>query len=547
MIAPTATAADAGSAETTARPSVLRRFFARWRRLEAATDAAGTAEAMRDLLLAHGLTAQPPSGKPEDRSPGARTDQHAGIVALCMTLLGCSTPSVRPTVPVPRSYAAYQMLGGESMNGDVDQRWWERFHDPTLSSLIAEAAAANRDVRAALARADLARAGLSAATADLLPSVAAVGTREKDTTSYSAPIRQQLPDIHASQAGLQTTWEIDLAGRARAARRAAKADALAAADAHRGALLIALSETAEQYFVLRGAQVQRQIVGELIETERETLRLTKLRTVRGAASGFDFDRARGEVADTEAALPPLDSLITTTRNHIGVLIGRTPGAWSEPLLQAPSSIVVPEIPISQPAELLRRRPDLMAADATLAAAGFRRDEARALQFPRLVLSALIGSQWTDVNALDIGRARFTSAAGALAIPLFEGGRVRAGIAAADASQREAVAKYEQTLLNALEDVEGSVTRYANDAARSRSLEAAIDSHAAAFSKAKSLYQAGEIDLLQVLDAERQLLFSRLEGITNQTARLRDVVQTYRALGGGWESFERKTAAILSSR
>jgi outer membrane protein TolC len=190
----------------------------------------------------------------------------------------------------------------------------------------------------------------------------------------------------------------------------------------------------------------------------------------------------------------------------------------------------------------------MAADASLAAAGFRQEEARALQFPQLVVSALVGSQWTDVNALDIGRARFTNAAGALALPLFAGGRIRAGIAAADAVQREAVAHYEQTLLGALEDVEGSITSYANDARRGESLQAAIDSRTAALSKAKSLYQAGEIDLLQVLDTERALLSSRLDGATNQTARLTDVVQTYKALGGGWETFDGTTPpAKLSGR
>jgi outer membrane protein TolC len=186
----------------------------------------------------------------------------------------------------------------------------------------------------------------------------------------------------------------------------------------------------------------------------------------------------------------------------------------------------------------------MAADASLAAAGFRHDEARASQFPQFLVSALVGSQWTDVNALDIGRARFTNAAGALALPLFAGGRIRAGIAAADASQREAVARYEQTLLRALEDVEGTVTSYVNDTRRNESLQSAIDSRNAALLKVKSLYQAGEADLLQVLDVERGLLSSRLDGAASQTARLIDVVLTYKALGGGWEAFDGTARAKL---
>lgn len=463
-----------------------------------------------------------------------------GLFAL---LTACATPRAAPDIQVPQRFTATPAAA--SSDEILTVRWWERFADPTLNGLMIEAASANRDVQAALARAELAQAGLREATADLLPSVEAVGTRKKNTTSYSAPIRQQLPDIHASQAGLQASWEIDLFGRARAARHAAKADALAAADAHRGALLLTLSDTAEQYFILRGAQAQRQIVAELIETERETLRLTALRRERGSASDFDLDRARGELADTESLAPRLDTLITTTRNRIAVLIGRPPGQWVDTVTGVNGLIAVPAIPVSQPAELLRRRPDVMAADANLAAASFRQDEARALQFPQLILSALVGSQWTDVNALDIGRARFTNAAGALALPLFEGGRIRAGIAASDASQREAVARYEQTLLRALEDVEASVTSYVNDSRRGESLQSAIDSRRSALLKAKSLYQAGEVDLLQVLDAERGLLSSRLDGAASQTARLTDVVQTYKALGGGWDAFEGPARVTLN--
>jgi NodT family efflux transporter outer membrane factor (OMF) lipoprotein len=473
----------------------------------------------------------------------ARTHAWPARLGLCAVLTGCATPRMAPNIEIPQRFAV--IPASAHSEEALSTRWWERFGDPILNGLMNEAAAANRDVRAALARAELAQEGVREATADLLPSIDAVGTRTKQTTSYSAPIRQELPDIHASQAGLQTSWEIDLFGRARAARRAARADSLAAADAHRGALLLALSDTAQHYFILRGAQAQRQIIADLVNTEHETLRLTQLRRARGAASDFDLDRARGELSDTEALLPRFDSLITTSRNHIAVLIGRPPGQWRDPLTDTPSPITVPAIPVSQPAQLLRRRPDLMAADATLAAAGFRQDEARALQFPQLVVSALVGSQWTDVNAVDIGRARFTNAAGALALPLFAGGRIRAGIAAADASQREAVARYEQTLLRALEDVEGSTTSYVNDARRGASLQSAIDSRSAALSKAQSLYRAGELDLLQVLDVERGLLSSRLDGAASDTALLTDVVQTYKALGGGWETFDSTAQATPS--
>jgi outer membrane protein, multidrug efflux system len=468
-----------------------------------------------------------------------------GLLAVCLgAFAGCASPRVNPSVAVPAQFQSVRVLNGESTPGIGDIRWWHRFEDPTLDRLVEEAAANNRDVRIALARSELARAALTAATADLLPSIDAVGSHERTTTSYSPAIRQQLPDIGASQAGAQVSWQIDLFGRARAARKAAKADALAAEDARRGALLMAISETAEQYFALLGAQDQRRIVGDLIKTERDTLRLTELRRTRGSASDFDLDRARAELADTEALLPSLDTLVTTTRNRIAVLTGAAPGRWDDILSLDSVPIIIPAAPVAEPAELLRRRPDLMAADAALKAAGFRQDEARAQQFPELLFSALIGSQWTEVNGLDIGRARFANAAGALRLPLFAGGRIHAAIRAADASQREAIAQYEQALLRALEDVEGAIASYSNNARRGTALQASIANRTAALSKAQSLYKAGEIDLLQLLDVERGLLSSRLAGSVNRTAQLTDAVLTFQALGGGWEVFEKTAVSSI---
>jgi outer membrane protein, multidrug efflux system len=470
------------------------------------------------------------------------------LLALCLSAFaGCASPRLGPSVPVPARFQSVPVFNRESAPGISDIRWWHQFQNPTLDRLIEEAAANNRDVRGALARVELAHAQLRAATAGLLPNIAAVGSNEKDTNGYSPAIRQQaIPDIDASQAGAQVSWQIDLFGQARAARNAAKADTLAAEDTRRGAVLSAISETAEQYFVLLGAQEQRQIVGDLIHTERDTLRLTERRRTRGSASDFDLDRARAELADTEALLPDLDTLVITTRNRIAVLTGQVPGHWDELLSQTPVALVVPAEPVAEPAELLRRRPDLMAADASLKAAGFRQDEARAQQFPQLLVSALIGSQWSELNGLDIGRARFTNAASALTLPLFAGGRIHAAIRAADATQREALARYEQTLLRALEDVDGALTSYGSSARRGTFLQMSIANRTAALSKAQSLYKAGEIDLLQLLDVERGLLASRLAGSVNQTAQLTDAVQSYRALGGGWETFEKNTASSVAA-
>ena len=471
--------------------------------------------------------------------------RHTGFAQSTVTLaigLAFAAPVVAqpaPSLPVmPNAFVAEH----DPTPAPDAAAWWATFRDPLLDELLSAAVAANHDVRIALARVELARAGVSNATADLLPSVSAIGATSRSTTTYDAVVRRQLPDIQAERAGAQVSWEIDLFGRARAGRRAAQADALAAEDAHRGAVLMALADTAEQYFTLRGAQDQRRIVTELIGTERETLRLTELRHARGTASEFDIDRARAELAETESSLPRLDSRVTVTLHRLAVLTGRAPGAWDEKLVDGSGRPIVPvALPAGQPPDLLLRRPDVLAAEAGLASAGYRLDAARAVQFPQLFVSALFGSQWTDVNALDIGRARFANVASALALPLFAGGRIHAGIAAARAEQREALARYEQAVLRALVDVESALTSFHNDSRRAALIEQSVDARLSALRKAQSLYRAGEIDLLQLLDVERGLLASRLEASDNTTLRLIDAVQTYRALGGGWEQFEKSAS------
>ena len=189
----------------------------------------------------------------------------------------------------------------------------------------------------------------------------------------------------------------------------------------------------------------------------------------------------------------------------------------------------------------------MAVDAQWRAAGFRRDEAAANRFPRLVLSALFGRQWTEWNALDFGAARFANVAAMLAMPLYSGGRIQAGIDAADAREQEAVALYERTLLQALEEVESSLVALRNQGVRAQDLDQSVAARERALVRARSLYREGQADLLVVLDVERGLLAAQLDRATNRTDQLLALVQLYRALGGGWQAAEsRVTAATPAS-
>ncbi len=470
----------------------------------------------------------------------------AGAIVLATTVTGCvatGTPPGDVRTSAVEAYPAFRnsklpaaATVGSSLAFE-DGAWWQRFNDLALNQLVSAALAANHDVLIALARVDQARAGVDVATARLLPSVNAIGARAKDQTGYDATQRQALPDTDVRRAGLDVSWEVDLFGAARAGRSAATADLVASENARRGVQLTVISEVASQYFTLRGAQARLAIVQSLIDSEQQTLHLTELRRAAGQASDFDLDRAQAELSSTRAAGPVLRALIDVTQYHLAVLTGRAPGAWDAVL---DASTVLPEpLPVSpgQPAELLLRRPDLMAAQAQLRAAGFRDDEAHANRFPKLVLSALFGKQWTEWNALDLGRAGFANLAATLAQPIFAGGRIQAGIDAADARQREALAVYEQAMLRSLEEVEGALSELNNEAERSQDLDRSIAARQRALGRAHALYREGQADLLVVLDVQRGLLASQLDRASLGTDQLLAEVRLYGALGGGWKAAE----------
>lgn len=475
----------------------------------------------------------------------------AGALATLsvVTLAGCAGAPARSPATAALAAAAADVADRPAfLNADagaVDEgHWWQRFGDPVLDQLLDAALAANHDVRIALARVEQARAGIDAAAARLMPSVNAVGAAARAETGYDAAVRQRLPNTDVRRAGLDVSWEIDLFGAARAARNAAAADALASEQGRRGAQLAVISEVARQYFTLRGAQARVAIVDSLIASQGETLRLTELRRAAGQASDFDVDRARAELSATQAARPALRTLVAVSQYRLATLTGRAPGAW--PQLEAAAPQAEPfAVGAGQPAELLQRRPDVIAAEAQLRAASFRRDEANANRFPRLLLSALFGRQWTEWNALDLGATRFANVAATLALPLYAGGRIQAGIDAANAREREALAVYERALLQALEDVESALVALRNEGARAQDLDQSVAARERARTRARALYREGQADLLVVLDVERGLLAAQLERATHRTDQLLAVVQAYRALGGGWQAAESARAAAAA--
>ncbi len=457
----------------------------------------------------------------------------AAVLAASLALAGCSAPVVKPSVDVPARFAA------SASEEEPDAKWWESFGDPVLSDLIRRAARENRDVKIAVERIRAARAGETISRSYLLPSIGVSASGFDYRTGYSGSTKQAVPvaaDVKGAHASVDAAWEIDISGRLRAGAAAAAADTMVAEDAARGVLLLVLTDVANNYFVLRGALRQLETVRAISAAQDETLRLVTARQRAGLATPFDVERAQTDASRTRATIPPLETLAAVSRHRIAVLIGDQ-AFRAASITPSTTEPIAPPARAGQPAALLERRPDLLAARAQVDAANARRQQAHAEWFPRLFLNGLFGRETFDVNGSALGAARFSNVAALLAMPIFNAGRTQAINDIADSNQRTAVMQYEDAIARSLEDVENALVAAGDERQRAELLQNASASAEAALGRAQSLYDRGQIDLLPLLDAQRQRLAVRLSANDSNTQLLLDSVQLYKALGGGWQVFE----------
>ena len=475
------------------------------------------------------------SRHPADSSGPTRRDIAGKLAALlAFALVGCATPVLKPSVDVPARFAATQAVDQEP-----ETAWWDSYGDPVLSSLIRRAAAENRDVRIAAERVRAARAGETVSRSWLYPSVGVQGAGFDHRTSYDSSTKQMVSEAANTkgwQGGLEVSWEVDIAGRLRAGAAASAAETLAAEHTARGVRLLVMTDVAINYFTLVGALRQLDTVRAISAAQDETLRLVTARQRVGLATPFDVERTQTDASKARAAIPPLETLAAVSRHRIAVLIGDQ--AFNAASINpSRGEVTVPSAHTGQPANLLRRRPDLLAAQAQLDAANARRQQAMAEWFPRLFLGAMFGGEGLDVNGIALGAARFTNVAAMLAMPIFNAGRTQAINDIAESRQKEAVLQYEDAIVRALEDVENTLVALDDQRQRAQLMQSAATSAEAALGRAQSLYDRGQIDLLPLLDAQRVRLSVRVDANDANTQLLLDSVQLYKALGGGWEVFE----------
>jgi multidrug efflux system outer membrane protein len=455
----------------------------------------------------------------------------AGVSLLATACAVGPTYQAPATAPVALQNATPAIA---STTANAEAQWWKAFNDPTLDALVAQALAANLDLKVAVARVDEARALFKDARLDQIPRVTASGGYT-DTKQQQPGFSDQRVEVETYRAGLDAAWEIDLFGRVRRGVQAASAEAGAAqADLHDVQVSVA-AEVARNYLELRGAQARLAVARRNLETQRDTLRLTRVRFEAGAGSPIDVASAEARLNATEAAIPDLVTAATRANYRLAVLTGQRPGALDAqlaPRVEEPAPLVA-ALPIGDASAFLRRRPDVQAAERRLAAQTAKVGVATADLFPRVRVTGFVGFLSGTSSGFGNSASQAWSVAPAVSWPALDLGGARARLKAAEARNDAALAVYDQTVLAAIEDLETALVSYAQRQARLKSLADQAAASRRAAELARIQYKEGGIDFLVLLDAERTLLAAEDSLTVAETGVNTDVVAIYKALGGGW--------------
>jgi len=471
------------------------------------------------------------------------------VLSLCLIAGGCRVGPNYQTPPMPVE-AAFEPLPSEAATQpgiimtapSQTAQWWAALSDPNLNSLVEQAIAANHDLRLATARVREARARRAAAGAGRYPDVNVGSAYSRDRASknawpYNAFDVPGFPwEADLYQVGFDASWELDVFGGVRRRVEAANADLEASVENQRTVLVSVLAEVARNYVELRGYQQQREIANRNLQAQRQTLELTMEQARKGVARHLDVTRATAQVSTTEASLPRLSRLQWQAMHALAVLTGRQPGELVQVLSPArPVPVPPAEVATGVPSELLRRRPDIRRAERELAAATARVGVAVADLYPRFSLSGSFSLQSSDVDKLLTGDSRSFAFGPAVHWPIFDAGALRAVVKVRDSQQEQALIRYEQTVLQALQEVHDALTAFVTEQNRRKSLQAAVQANEESAELAEGLYRQGLTDFTSVLDAQRQLYQSQEELLQSETAVTTSLVALYKALGGGWET------------
>ena len=460
--------------------------------------------------------------------------QALSVAAAMLTLVSCAGKGTRnwsDVVVVPTGW----QQGSASPKPLNVAVWWRGFRDPVLNALIAEALKASPTVRSALKKVTEYRARRGGEAANLFPSLAATqsgrGARTKDRVADTTSTSESY------KASFDVSWQVDLFGKQYQTLKAATADLEQIGENFYGAQVTLAADVATAYVALRSAEAELSVVQRSLGTRGETVQLTQWREQAGTGDALDTQRSISTLEQARASMPALQLSVVQSKNQLVLLSGRTPGSLDSRLA---GSRRVPEmisrISAGVPAEALRQRPDVRAAEHVLEAAFARTQSAKRARLPSLNLNGSIGIDALKAGNIFSPEAAIASILASLATPVIDAGRIRQNIRAVSSREQQALIAYEATVLNALAEVENALAAVRRYAEQHRIVEKAAAAAREAVTLAAWQYEAGQVDLLVSLDAQRTLLTLEQQEVTTTAQSANACVQLYKALGGGWSPF-----------
>lgn len=457
------------------------------------------------------------------------------LTFVFMGVTGCASVGpdyIQPQLQVPADWRRLEQSGAA-----VDKQplvaecagWWRQLHDPVLDQLVAEALQASPDLHSAKAAVRLARARGTSAASGYYPDVSGAysARRSRSSSETGSGATREL-----FSTGFDATWEIDIFGGVRRGVEAADADLAASVASFQDVQVTLVAEVVSTYTEYRTARIRLGIARDNLSRQQETLQLTQWRAQAGLVTSRDVEQARSSLEQTRAQIPSLEISSAEAEHRLDLLLGLTPGTLHGRLAMDRDLPKVPDrIAVGIPADTLRQRPDVRAAERKLAAETARVGVAEAARYPSFKLSGSIGLEALTMGKLGDG-GTWSLLAGVTA-PLFNAGRLRSQVEQQDAVREQALAGYEKSVLTALQDVENALVALARTRERTISLASAAEAARSAAQLASHQYRSGLVDFQVVLETERTVLSVEDSLASSRSAGVLAVVSLYKALGGGW--------------
>ncbi|HET6460076.1 MAG TPA: efflux transporter outer membrane subunit [Syntrophales bacterium] len=447
---------------------------------------------------------------------------------LCGCMIG---PDYRrPAVETPSSWRFEEKEVREIGN----TAWWEQFGDPVLNDLIQTALVDNKDIMVATARVEEFIGQYATTRAAIFPQASAGATAGRSRATENSPTPLTPATINPADnysPFLNASWEIDLWGKLRRATEASRADLLSMEEARRGVIMTLVTSVASAYVNLRNLDMQLDIARRTAQSRKETYNLFQLRFQQGVISELELSQVKSEYEQALTTIPVLEKAIAQQENALSILLGRNPGPISRGKMI--DDLVLPSVPAGLPSELLANRPDIRQAEQALISANAMIGVARSLYFPTISLTGMFGFASTDLSTLFQGPSRVWSWAVPVNVPIFAGGAIEGQVKSAEARQRQALIRYQQSIQTAFREVDDALI----DQKRSREELEIQNQHVESLVTyahfARLRFDNGYTSYIEVLDAERSLFNAELARAQTKGVLFQALVTLYNAMGGGW--------------